>query len=714
MRCSCCGGAFSRDALPAGGILRCRRRAWPVVEEIAVLKEGPETDHALDLLASGRKDEAVAVLAAPPFRSRLDVARMRFDEWVLGRPARGGPAARRVARRLEVGSRSGFERAVRELFGQPPWRHPGTASYFAHRRSDPSFVAAEALAAALLSGRGPVLDLGCGVGHLLASLSITSGPEEVAGADELFAALLFARRYVAPGAFLVCADAGSPLPFEEGLFEAVICSDALFDFPSLPLAVAEIARVLAPRGTALFPHLHNRLVPHRYAGRCPLSPAEYVELLAPLDPLLVDERCVLEAALGSHEEPLPWTRDASALNRSWDLAAVGGFRPESPIVRGPIPPVPAGPLAVNPLYEARREGDTVRLRRGPHRYTVEEERGEIVGLLPEEAAFSWDAYRRLPSWEAPPRLPRALVQARVVLPLPAGTLPEGRGFLDGAPPPPDPPSRRSKLARVLRAASDRNRATALARKLHDESRHQLPEGGLVILAGHRVTNGRRPDPLALGVPACSLARFLEVLALAGKLLPFGEGIALLASCRLPAGLSFALSFDDGTEDTLEWGAAVLREHGVRAAAFLCGPEAADSEGRFWWDRSGGGGRRASPRDYALCADVFSIGHHTRSHRSLETLPEAELEQELAPLDVAARPWLAYPFGRMEDAGPRAARAARRAGFEAAFTMQPGIAVPGANPLLLPRIPLYDEPASALLERILVLLEAPLPRGRACG
>lgn len=708
LRCPCCGGAFSLEELPAGARLRCRRRAWPVAEAIPVLKEGPETDLALELLASGDEEGAVAVLAGPPFRSRLDLARMRFGEWVLGRAAGGGPATRRIARRLRRSALHGFARTVHELFGRPPWKHPGTAFYFTHRRSDPTFVVAEALVATMLPGRKPVLEIGCGVGHLLASLGVANSPEEVAGTDSLFAALLLARRYVAPGTFLVCADAAAPLPFEDGLFGAVVCSDALFDFPSLPLAAAEMARVLAPRGTALLLHLHNRLVPHRYTGRCPLSPAEYLELLAPLNPLLVDESAVLDAVGSEGEASLPWSADAALFDRCADLAAIGGDRSGDKRFRGPVLPLPVGPLVLNPLYEASPERSFVRLRRIAHRFTLEEERGRLAQLLPEEAILPLETYRSLPCWPPAPELSDGSLCARVVLPMPAGTLSGGHGFVRAAPPLPGPRPRRSGPARTLREALDRRRAPALAQRVREAAARNLPSGGLLVLAGHRVTPRRTADPLDLAVPAASLARVLDVLATAGSVVSFDDGMERLAAGGLSPGLCFALSFDDGTEDTLEWGARVLREHGVRAGAFLCGARSADGAGRFWWDRAGGGGRRADPRDYLLCADVFVVGHHSHGHRSLETLPEAELERELLPLEVPTRPWLAYPFGRMEDAGPRAARAARKAGFEAGFTMQPGIALPGANRLLLPRIPLYDEPASALLERILALLEGPRP------
>lgn len=101
-------------------------------------------------------------------------------------------------------------------------------------------VAAYALAAPLL-GAGPVLDLGCGVGHsyhLLAPRETTGvdiDPEALAGQD---------RR-------TVVADMRA-LPFAAGSFPSVLSVQSLEHVPDPEATVDEVARVLAPEGIAVF------------------------------------------------------------------------------------------------------------------------------------------------------------------------------------------------------------------------------------------------------------------------------------------------------------------------------------------------------------------------------------------------------------------------------------------------------------------------------
>ncbi len=86
-----------------------------------------------------------------------------------------------------------------------------------------------------------VLDLACGTGDL-SRLAARQG-YSVVGAD-LSAGMLAANRAAVP---LVEADC-SRLPFPERAFDGLVCGYALRNFTDLPLALAEMARVLRPGG----------------------------------------------------------------------------------------------------------------------------------------------------------------------------------------------------------------------------------------------------------------------------------------------------------------------------------------------------------------------------------------------------------------------------------------------------------------------------------
>lgn len=105
--------------------------------------------------------------------------------------------------------------------------------------------------ALLARRRGPrggnVLEVGCGLGHLLARLA---GRYRVFGVDVNAWALSQARRNVPNGHFALLS-AEDLRPFPDGLFQIVIAKHVLEHLPRPERAVAEMARVLAPGGLYL-------------------------------------------------------------------------------------------------------------------------------------------------------------------------------------------------------------------------------------------------------------------------------------------------------------------------------------------------------------------------------------------------------------------------------------------------------------------------------
>jgi SAM-dependent methyltransferase len=93
-----------------------------------------------------------------------------------------------------------------------------------------------------------VLDLGCGTGRLLASLS-RHAPGRYHGLDLSLGSLQTARR-TEPACSCAVGDAEG-LPFRDSSFDAVVCNGAAHHFLDLPAALSEIRRVLRPGGTLL-------------------------------------------------------------------------------------------------------------------------------------------------------------------------------------------------------------------------------------------------------------------------------------------------------------------------------------------------------------------------------------------------------------------------------------------------------------------------------
>lgn len=217
----------------------------------------------------------------------------------------------------------------------------------------------------------------------------------------------------------------------------------------------------------------------------------------------------------------------------------------------------------------------------------------------------------------------------------------------------------------------------------------------------------------------------------------------------------AVTFDDDLPSHVEYALPVLRRHGAVATAFLCGARAP-----FWWQRLQAAidsrslepaglppvapelvehalerrpkaiarlaeaVERLAPADRRrvewllaeaapdggrvldaggasqLGAAGWEIGAHTRSHHLLPPLDDRALRDELErrPTEATGEPsaTLAYPHGK---AGEREARAARDAGYVAAYTGRAEVFTEHTDPHLIGRL----QPAPTTLSRFALQL-----------
>jgi SAM-dependent methyltransferase len=102
-------------------------------------------------------------------------------------------------------------------------------------------------------GRGKALDLGCGTGFHLPTL--TELGWQVTGVDLSEDQLRVARQRAGGGVELVQAD-GTRLPFADGAFDLVLSTFTHTDLDDFGGAIREAARVLAPAGHVVYlgPH----------------------------------------------------------------------------------------------------------------------------------------------------------------------------------------------------------------------------------------------------------------------------------------------------------------------------------------------------------------------------------------------------------------------------------------------------------------------------
>jgi len=320
LACPDCAGPLKNE----GALLRCPCAAWPVVAEIPLLVAW----------AKNRRFTLEEVLARflPPAEGLVG----KIVRRIL--PA-GGALGRAVADRdatfLDLAAALG---------------RGADLDYFRYRFSDLAYIASAALLAPL--ARGPVLDLGCGAGHLTEAVFRRIPKSLVVGLDFNFTLLYLAKRFVAPAALFVCADASARLPFRDAAFDAAVSADAFKYLADRAGAARELLRVA--RGPILISHLGHPTAREPGAAE-PLGPAAYLGLFARRAPLLYPEDELLDAFLKTRRLDLsrPW----GAPDRVSSLAA--GVEPAvypgaDYFVRGD---------RLNPIYEAAEDGERLHLRR---------------------------------------------------------------------------------------------------------------------------------------------------------------------------------------------------------------------------------------------------------------------------------------------------------------------------------------------------------------
>lgn len=303
-------------------------RRWPVIDGIAFARASrPElAAEALSRLDAGDAEGALVLLLADQ------------DDWWRG------PTADEAALRALLRDRTRL--SLREAMVHLAWGPVG--DYFAHRWSDPTFLAGLALMEAHWTAPRTAFELACGIGQYLRAL-LQRGVA-VAGADVVFAKLWVARHWVAPEAELICLDAAvTPWPLaEDRRFDLVACHDAFYFLePKRPI-LDRLRRMAGATGILTIGHVHNREWPNLSAGSA--VTAEELAALFP-DGIVYDDADLTRAAL---ERRAPRAAAPEALRgaEAFSVVAGPGAGLARPVTGALALPPEGAPLRRNPLYRS--------------------------------------------------------------------------------------------------------------------------------------------------------------------------------------------------------------------------------------------------------------------------------------------------------------------------------------------------------------------------
>lgn len=279
LRCPSCAGslAFTEVSPKNGrsGILACGCTRYPVLEGVPILmkrpvgiishwndgdiSEGPTHTELVALLEAGQVDEALARCLVFPRQFPGQRRLARAHVWPTGLGNRVGLSQTRkeldalLARRPD---QVVAEDLFRFFYSRRSGNNPFLVEYFLNRFVMPRYLSAMSLVQRLPSSDRPVLDIACGYGNFEHFMTRRERPVTAVGIDFNFYQVWGARHWVAPDAQFACCDVSQPLPFADGAFSAMVCSDAFMLFPDQELLRDEVDRV-APDGPQIYARCGN-------------------------------------------------------------------------------------------------------------------------------------------------------------------------------------------------------------------------------------------------------------------------------------------------------------------------------------------------------------------------------------------------------------------------------------------------------------------------
>ena len=230
-----------------------------------------------------------------------------------------------------------------------------------------------------------------------------------------------------------------------------------------------------------------------------------------------------------------------------------------------------------------------------------------------------------------------------------------------------------------------------------------------VLMYHRVGEAHNDWERKYCVSPQRFADHMRALARAGwRAVSIENFFAWLDGRAELPGQSFLLTFDDGFLGVHEHAAPVLTALGWPATVFLVSQLIGQRDD--WCEAHNPSGVTYPLMDASHIRELrgqgFSFHSHTRNHADLPTLDDRQLHDQLAGsrTDLQALlgeepAFLAYPYGNYDD---RVLQAAQAAGYQAAFSVQPGFNRRDIDRFRLRRLDVFGTDSAAALRRKITL------------
>lgn len=232
-----------------------------------------------------------------------------------------------------------------------------------------------------------------------------------------------------------------------------------------------------------------------------------------------------------------------------------------------------------------------------------------------------------------------------------------------------------------------------------------PSSRVPVLMYHRVGSAHNAWEARYAIAPETFAAHMNALCRSGwRAVPIDALVSWLEGGPALPDNAIVVTFDDGFRGVREHALPVMEALGWPFTVFLV----SDLIGRddAWTRESNPAGVTYPLLDVDEIRDMqrrgVSFHSHTRSHASLPTLDDAALadqlagsREQLAALLGHSVPYLAYPFGHVDD---RVEAATRAAGYRAAFSTRSGFNRRDVDPYRIRRLDVYGTDSPGMLLR----------------
>ncbi len=416
------------------GVLSCYCDRYPVVAGIPILKkgkisaEGHTAAQVIGLIETGQHQAALLTMLMPPTPAGDKLISTRLQalpsirgigrlKSLLGRPAVRAWKKQARAFLMNLGENV----TACDLFDFYFYHSTGAGrelyNYFAFRFGQPRHLVALSLINIVQNPTKPVLDLGCGFGHVTRNLATKVKDQLVIGVDHVFFSLYVAKNWFASSAFYVCAEVDFGLPFPDKAFSTVLSSDALHLFPNKAICARELKRVTHHDGVIILATLRNALSEHHlYPGTLP--PEGYQALMTDWPQRFLGNSRLLARYLQKQGPALACSSDVESLASEKWISLVASHRQELFVDYGSLEDWPhaEGRLVLNPLYKQEEQDDvgSVRLRHVFPSSWYEKEDEECRQYEPETVSISSEVLAALTQGKRTREIERLIAQCIVI------------------------------------------------------------------------------------------------------------------------------------------------------------------------------------------------------------------------------------------------------------------------------------------------------------